>query len=254
MPRYKLTIEYDGMPYYGWQRQEGLPSVQSAMEGALRQFTQEVVTVFAAGRTDSGVHALGQVVHIDLNKAWNPEKIIEAMNGILRLNDHPICVLDALEVGPDFDARFSATQRYYQYRIINRIAPLTVAHERAWWVRFPLDVEKMQDAAQFFLGKHDFSTFRSTDCQAKSPIRTIESFQVYVDRSAPLMQGTAIHFDVSARAFLHSQVRSMVGSLKMIGDGKWTKDDLIAAAAARDRKACGVVAPPYGLYLTKVDY
>lgn len=254
MPRYKLTIEYNGMPYYGWQRQENLPSVQVGLEEALLQFTQESATVFAAGRTDAGVHALGQVLHVDLSKTWKPGKIVEAMNGILRLRNHPVCVLNAEEVSADFDARFSAIKRHYRYRLINRVAPLTIDHERAWWIRFPLDVERMHDAAQEFLGKHDFSTFRSTDCQAKSPVRTIDRFQVSKDEVDSKIQGTVINFDVSARAFLHSQVRSMVGSLKMVGDGKWTKQDLISAIGAKDRKACGVVAPPYGLYLTKVDY
>ena len=256
MPRYKLTIEYDGGPYHGWQRQNEFISVQQALEEALRQFTREQVTAFAAGRTDTGVHATGQVVHLDLANEWRAGKIIEATNGILRLHDHPISVIDVDTVDQDFDARFSAKRRYYRYRLINRIAPLAVEHGRAWWVRFPLDVEAMNDAAKLFLGKHDFTTFRSTDCQAKSPVRTVDRFSV---TEKPLSEiagahGRLIEFDVDSKSFLHSQVRSMVGSLKMVGDGKWSRADLKKALEARDRKACGVVAPPDGLYLMRVDY
>jgi len=231
-------------------------TVQQAMEEAFEQFTQHDTRVFAAGRTDAGVHALGQVAHVDLQKAWKPEKIIEAANGILQTGGHRIGILSAERVTEDFDARFSATKRHYRYRLINRITPLTVENERAWWVRFPLNVEAMNDAAQALLGKHDFSTFRSTDCQAKSPIRTLDRLDVSVASSNGSIrgEGIVINFDVTARAFLHNQVRSMVGSLKMIGDGKWTKDDLLTALKARDRKACGVVSPSYGLYLTRVDY
>lgn len=256
MPRYKLTLEYNGMPYYGWQRQADVMSVQQALEEAIGQFTQHKVMVLAAGRTDAGVHALRQVIHVDLEKVWKPEKIVEASNGLLRLKEHPIAVVAAEAVGDDFDARFSATQRHYRYRLINRRAPLALEHERAWWIRHPLDVEAMNDAAQELVGRYDFTTFRDTECQAKSPIRSVDEFSIYEaeGNSAIGGEGRIINFDISARAFLHSQVRSMVGSLKMVGDGKWSKQDLADARDAKDRKACGVVAPPYGLYLVQVDY
>ncbi|MFK5977992.1 MAG: tRNA pseudouridine(38-40) synthase TruA [Rhizobiaceae bacterium] len=256
MPRYKLTIEYNGMPYYGWQRQADVISVQQALEEAIQQFAQHKVTTIAAGRTDAGVHALGQVVHVDLQKTWTTDKIVEAANGLLRFNEHPIAVTSVEQVDDEFDARFSAIQRHYRYRLINRKAPLTVENERAWWIRFPLDVEAMHEAAQELVGQYDFTTFRDTECQAKSPIRTIDKFSVYLAEGNAAIGGAGrtINFDISARAFLHSQVRSMVGSLKMVGDGKWSKQDLIDARDAKDRKACGVVAPPYGLYLVQVDY
>ena len=248
MPRYKLTLEYDGTPYRGWQRQDGFPSVQQAIETAMATFTQHEVTVFAAGRTDTGVHALGQVIHVDLEKEWRPEKIQEAANGLLRLNGDPVSVLDVEGVDDRFDARFSATERTYRYRIANRIAPLTVERDRAWWVRHPLDADAMNDAATELVGHHDFTTFRSTDCQAKSPMRTLDRLEVAkVDDS---------HIEVVAvsRSFLHNQIRSIVGSLKLIGDGKWQRADLASARDARDRKACGPVAPACGLYLERIVY
>ncbi|MEM8650481.1 MAG: tRNA pseudouridine(38-40) synthase TruA [Pseudomonadota bacterium] len=248
MPRYKLILEYDGTPYRGWQRQENLPSVQQALEEAMARFAQHEVKAHAAGRTDTGVHALGQVVHIDLEKEWRPGKIQEATNGILKLDEHPISVLNVEEVDGDFDARFSATFRTYRYRIINRMGPLTVERKRAWWIRFPLDVEAMDKAAKELLGTHDFSTFRSTDCQAKSPIRTMDQLDV------KRVSETEIEIIAGARAFLHNQIRSFAGSLKMIGDHKWSTQDLIDAREARDRKRCGPVAPACGLYFLKVDY
>ncbi len=248
MPRYKLTIEYDGTPYYGWQRQNDFISVQQALEEAVAQFARHEVTLFGAGRTDTGVHARGQVAHVDLEKNWKPEKVQEATNGILKLTDQPISVLGVETVDDDFDARFSAKVRHYRYRIINRRAPLTVDLGLAWHVRHPLDVEKMHDAAQALVGKHDFTTFRSTDCQAKSPIRTVDKLDVV------RVSDTEIDCVCVSRSFLHNQVRSMVGSLKMVGGGKWSKDDLIAARDALDRKACGQVAPACGLYLERVDY
>ena len=248
MPRYKLIIEYDGTPYRGWQRQDGLPTVQAAIEEAMSEFTQSETTVFGAGRTDAGVHATGQVIHVDLEKEWRPEKIQEATNGLLKLKEHPVAAISVEKTADDFDARFSATQRSYRYRIINRVAPLTLELDRAWWIRFPLDVDAMNKAAQELVGKHDFTTFRSTDCQAKSPVRTID--RLTVERSSEC----GIDVIVEARAFLHNQVRSIVGSLKLIGDGKWTRADLVEARDALDRKACGPVAPACGLYLTKVSY
>jgi len=248
MPRYKLTVEYDGTDYYGWQRQPGLMSVQQAIEEAMQKFAQHEVAVFAAGRTDAGVHALGQVIHVDLEKDWKVEKVQEATNGLLKLERHPIAVTKAELVEADFDARFSATYRAYRYRIINRVAPLTVERERAWWIRFPLNEELMHDAAQTLLGKHDFTTFRSTDCQAKSPIRTLDKLDV------TRISENEIEIIAEARAFLHNQVRSLVGSLKLVGDGRWTKQDLENARDALDRKACGPVAPACGLYLMRVGY
>jgi len=248
MPRYRLQIEYDGTPYHGWQRQENLSTVQQAIEEAMEEFTQHEVTVFAAGRTDTGVHALGQVIHVDLEKDWKPEKVQEATNGLLKLASHPVCVITVAKTADDFDARFSAIKRAYRYRIINRVAPLTVELDRAWWVRFQLNVDAMHEAAQALLGHHDFSTFRSTDCQAKSPMRTLDVLNVN------RVSEHEIEVIAESRAFLHNQVRSLVGSLKMVGDGKWSKQDLVDARDAADRKRCGPVAPACGLYLTRVDY
>lgn len=248
MPRYKLTIEYNGMPYRGWQRQEGLPTVQAAIEKAMSQFAQHEVLVFGAGRTDAGVHARGQVIHVDFEKPWKPFKIMEATNGLLKLDGHPISVISAEEAPDDFDARFSAKFRSYKYRIINRRAPLTVDLERALWVRFPLDVDAMHDAAQALIGEHDFTTFRSTDCQAKSPIRTLDKLDVN------RISETEIEIIAQARAFLHNQIRSFAGTLRLVGDGKWSKQDLIEALQAKDRTRCGPVAVPYGLYFMRVGY
>ncbi|MEM7068045.1 MAG: tRNA pseudouridine(38-40) synthase TruA [Pseudomonadota bacterium] len=248
MPRYRLDIEYDGTPYYGWQRQEKFMSVQQALEEAFIEFTQENVSVFAAGRTDTGVHALGQVVHVDLTKEWTPQKVQEATNGLLKYKGHPVAALEVSRVQDDFDARFSAIKRSYKYRIINRMAPLTVECNRAWWIRFPLDEVVMHEAAQELVGHHDFTTFRSTDCQAKSPMRTLD--KLAVNR----VSDTEIEVIAESRSFLHNQVRSIVGSLKLVGDGKWDRQDLIDARDALDRKACGPVAPACGLYLTHVEY
>jgi tRNA pseudouridine38-40 synthase len=248
MPRYKLTIEYDGMPYKGWQRQEGLPTVQAAIEKAMSQFAQHEVLVFGAGRTDAGVHARGQVIHVDFEKTWQSYKIMEATNGLLKLAGHPISVLHVEEAADDFDARFSAKYRSYKYRIINRRAPLTVDLERALWVRFPLDVDAMHEAAQELVGEYDFTTFRSTDCQAKSPIRTLDKLDVN------RISETEIEIIAEARAFLHNQIRSFAGTLRLVGDGKWSKQDLVDALHAKDRTRCGPVAVPYGLYFMKVGY
>lgn len=248
MPRYRMTIEYDGTGYHGWQRQEGLVSIQQSIEQAMEQFARHSVSVHAAGRTDAGVHALGQVIHVDLEKEWKPGKVQEATNGLLKLSGHPIAVLAVEAVDDSFDARFSALTRSYRYRIINRIAPLTVERERAWWIRFPLDEHRMHEAAQVLTGTHDFTTFRSTDCQAKSPVRTLDRLEVRRTNEVE------IEVIAEARAFLHNQVRSLVGSLKLVGDGKWTAADLERARDALDRKACGPVAPACGLYLTSVGY
>lgn len=245
MPRYKLLIEYDGGPYSGWQIQDNAPSVQGALEAAVQAICGEVVRVHAAGRTDAGVHALGQVAHCDIAKPFKPDRLRDGLNAHLR--PHPIGVLSAEIVPDDFEARFSALKRHYVYRIVNRRANLAIDAGRVWRVARPLDVAAMDAAAKRLLGRHDFTTFRDTECQAKSPVRTLDQLEVIRD-------GDAVTIRTSARAFLHSQVRSMVGSLVWVGHGRWSADDLAAALAAKSRSACGPVAPPDGLYLVKVDY
>jgi len=245
MSRYKLTIEYDGTPYIGWQAQDSGPSVQGVLTDAIAAFARERVTVAGAGRTDAGVHALGQVAHIDLVKDWDAGNVRDAIN--FHLRPHPVAVLVAEPAAADFDARFSATKRHYLYRIINRRADLTLDLNRAWRVPRPLDCAAMQSAAQGLIGKHDFTTFRSTECQAKSPVKTLDRLDVARD-------GDDVRITASARSFLQHQVRSMVGSLVHVGEGKWSADDLAAALAALDRNACGQVAPPHGLYLVRVEY
>ena len=245
MARYCLTIEYDGRPFVGWQRQENGPSIQAALEEAIEKFCGETVTVFAAGRTDAGVHALGQVVHIDLERETNPDEIQGALN--FHLKPAPVAVLEVAEAAPEFHARFDATARHYLYRIINRRAPLTFQAGLAWRVPVPLDVEAMQAGANLLIGKHDFTTFRSIQCQSKSPVKTLDVFEF-------AQTGEVIEARLKARSFLHHQVRSMVGTLKLVGEGSWTVEDVQRALGARDRTALGLNAPPDGLYLTKVDY
>jgi tRNA pseudouridine38-40 synthase len=245
MPRYKLTIEYDGTPFVGWQVQDNGMSVQGVVADAVLAFAGERAAVGGAGRTDAGVHALGQVAHVDLAKDWPPDTVRDALNAHLR--PHPVAVLLAERVADDFDARFSAIRRHYRYRIINRRADLALEVQRAWRVPRPLDATAMHDAAQRLVGRHDFTTFRSTECQAKSPVKTLDRLDVTRD-------GDEVDVIAVARSFLHNQVRSMVGSLVHVGEGKWSTDDLAAALAARDRTACGQVAPPHGLYLVRVEY
>jgi tRNA pseudouridine38-40 synthase len=245
MPRYKLTIEYDGTPFVGWQVQDNGTSVQGVVADAVLAFAGERAAVGGAGRTDAGVHALGQVAHVDLAKDWPPDTVRDALNAYLR--PHPVAVLLAERVADDFDARFSAIRRHYRYRIINRRADLALEVQRAWRVPRPLDATAMHDAAQRLVGRHDFTTFRSTECQAKSPVKTLDRLDVTRD-------GDEVDVIAVARSFLHNQVRSMVGSLVHVGEGKWSTDDLAAALAARDRTACGQVAPPHGLYLVRVEY
>lgn len=247
MARFKLTVEYDGTPYAGWQRQDGRPSVQAALEAALHRFSQCEVTVFAAGRTDAGVHGRGQVVHVDLPDKWDEKAVFRAVNACLRMADEPVAVLRAEQVPGDFNARFSATGRHYLYVIVNRPAQLAIERNMAWWISKPLDAERMHAAARRLVGHHDFTTFRSAHCQSKSPVKTLDRLDV--SRS-----DERIEIRASARSFLHNQIRSFVGSLKLVGDGSWTADDLQAALEARDRTACGPVAPPHGLYLMSVDY
>ena len=245
MPRYKLTIEYDGTPYCGWQVQPNAPSVQGALEAAVKAISDEDARVHGAGRTDAGVHALAQVAHCDIAKPFPTGRLRDGLNAHLRPN--PVGVISADIVPETFEARFSAIKRHYLYRISNRRANLALDIGRVWRVPRALDAEAMHVAAQRLLGKHDFTTFRDTECQAKSPDKTLDQLDVARD-------GDAILIRTSARSFLHSQVRSMVGSLVWVGEGRWSADDLAAALAARNRAACGPVAPPEGLYLVRVDY
>lgn len=245
MPRYKLTIEYDGRNFVGWQRQANGLSIQEAIETAFQGFCGHAVTIRGAGRTDAGVHALGQVAHADLDRTFEPYQLREALNAHLR--PHPIAIVEAEAVPDNFDARFSAVRRHYLYRLINRRAPLTLEDGRAWLVKRPLDAGAMHEAAQILVGRHDFSTFRAAECQAASPVRTLDALDVTKD-------GALIAIRATARSFLHHQVRSMVGSLELVGAGKWSATDLRAALDSRDRSRCGMVAPAEGLYFVSVEY
>ena len=245
MPRYKLTIEYDGTPFVGWQMQADGASVQGLLQEAISRFCGEDVSVFGAGRTDAGVHALGQVVHFDLAKDWDAFRVQEALN--FHLKPAPIVVLDCTCVSQTFDARFGAVRRHYLYRILDRRSPPAVDCDRVWWVRVGLDHEVMAAAAQNLVGHHDFTTFRAAACQAKSAMKTLEKLDVS-------RVGGEIHVYASARSFLHHQVRSMVGTLKLVGEGKWKVGDVARALEAKDRARCGAVAPAAGLYLVRVDY
>lgn len=245
MPRYKLIIEYDGTPFVGWQLQDGQLSVQEVLENAIKAFSGEPVRTQAAGRTDAGVHALGQTAHFDLEKDWDPFRVSEALNYHLR--PHPVAILSCEKVGDDFEARFSARSRHYEYRILNRRARPALDEKRVWHVPVPLDAEAMHKAAQTVLGQHDFTTFRAAECQAKSPIRTLDRLDVS-------REGEVVVLRVSALSFLHHQVRSLTGSLKLVGEGKWPVEGLRKALDARDRARCGAMAPASGLYLVGVDY
>ncbi|WP_163265995.1 tRNA pseudouridine(38-40) synthase TruA [Chelativorans alearense] len=247
MPRYRIDVEYDGGPYAGWQRQAGHHNVQEAIEKAIAAFSGENVTLRGAGRTDAGVHALGQVAHFDLEGEWKADTVRNAANAHLTMAGEAVSILSAAAVGEDFDARFSARARHYLYRILNRRAPPALQSGRVWHVSRKLDAEAMHEAAQRLVGKHDFTTFRSVQCQAKSPVKTLDRLDVS-------RLGEEIEIRASARSFLHNQVRSLVGTLKKVGEGGWTGDDVEKALKARDRAACGPVAPPEGLYLVRVDY
>ena len=247
MPRYRLDIEYDGTPYAGWQRQAGPHSVQAAIEQAILGFCGENTTVRGAGRTDAGVHATAQVAHFDLEKDWPADTVRDAVNAHLQSAGERVSILIADKTLPDFDSRFWASARHYLYRIVNRRAPLALERKKAWWVPKPLDDAAMHEAAQVLVGRHDFTTFRSVQCQAKSPLRTLDRLDV-------TSMGELIEIRASARSFLHNQVRSMVGTLKRVGEGAWTSEDVQRALEARDRRMCGPVAPPDGLYLSRVDY
>ncbi|HEX9170871.1 MAG TPA: tRNA pseudouridine(38-40) synthase TruA [Roseiarcus sp.] len=245
MPRFKLTLEYDGAPFVGWQRQQNGLSVQEALEGALFAMTGERATAHGAGRTDTGVHALGQVAHVDLAREWDPFRLGEGLNALLQ--PHPVAIVGAESAGPEFDARRSASARHYRYRIVNRRAPLAIERGRAWRVKPAIDAGAMHEAAQALVGRHDFSTFRDAQCQAKSPVRTLDRLDVR-------REGDEVQIEASALSFLHRQVRSMVGSLVEVGVGRSSRGDLKAALEAADRGRCGPVAPAFGLYLARVDY
>ena len=245
MPRYKLTIEYDGTGFVGWQRQANGQSVQQALETAVVHFSGEAATVHGAGRTDAGVHALAQTAHVDLARAVAPEVLRSAVNYYLR--PAKIAVLVAEPVPEAFDARLSATGRIYLYRILNRRAPPALERGRVWQVAPPLDIEAMRAGARHLVGQHDFSTFRDSLCQAKSPIKTLDALELG-------HTGEEIHVEARARSFLHHQVRNIVGTLKLVGIGRWCPDDVASALAARNRRAGGPTAPPDGLYLVEVRY
>lgn len=249
MPRFALKIEYDGAPYSGWQRQVDRPSVQGAIEDALGRITPGPNNIAAAGRTDAGVHAWGQVAHCDMTKQWDPFRLSEAIN--YHLKPAPIAIVDCAPVSDDFHARFSAAERQYIFRLISRRAPLTFGVGQSWRVNQPLDLSAMQAGADILLGRHDFTTFRSTMCQAKSPIKNLDYLNITAHETP---HGTEYQFDVRARSFLHNQVRSFVGTLERVGGGYWTPEDVRAALEARDRTACGPVCPPQGLYLSHVVY
>jgi tRNA pseudouridine38-40 synthase len=245
MPRFKLILEYDGKPFVGWQRQANGLSVQEALEGAIFAMTGETAAAHGAGRTDAGVHAYAQVAHVDLERDWAAFRLQEGLNALIQ--PHPAAILGVERVGADFDARHSASARHYLYRLVNRRAPLALERGRAWLVKPRLDAPPMQEAARTLTGKHDFSTFRDSQCQAASPIRTLDRLEIR-------REGDEILFEASARSFLHRQVRSMVGSLVEVGSGRWSVAEFRDAFEAADRGRCGQVAPACGLYLMRVDY
>lgn len=249
MPRYALQVEYHGGPFVGWQRQVGLSSVQGVIEAALAKLEPRVHNIAAAGRTDAGVHALAQVAHCDMERDWGAFRLSEALN--YHLKPAPVAITACTEVSENWHARFSATQRRYLFRLLMRRAPATHQAGLVWQVKHDLDVDAMQTGAGKLIGNHDFTTFRSTTCQAKTPIKTLEKLEV---RQVNLPHGPEIHFEVAARSFLHNQVRSFVGTLERVGAGTMTPQDVADALAARDRAACGPVSPPQGLYLAGVGY
>ncbi|MEX0922372.1 MAG: tRNA pseudouridine(38-40) synthase TruA [Rhodovibrionaceae bacterium] len=245
MTRYKLTLEYDGGPFVGWQRQDNGPSVQQALEEAVFGFCGEAVTVQGAGRTDAGVHALGQVAHVDIEKPSAAETLRDALNAHLKPN--PIAVLAAEAVDAEFHARFSAIRRRYLYRIVNRRAPLALERGRAWFVPQPLDAGAMHAAAQHLVGHHDFTSFRAKECQSETPVKTLDRLEVS-------RHGETLEIAATARSFLHHQVRNFAGSLRLVGEGKWPPERVADVLAARDRAAAGPTAPPDGLFLLSVDF
>ena len=245
MPRYRLLIEYDGGPFKGWQAQANGPSVQAALEDAIEAFSGERVRVAGAGRTDTGVHATGQVAHFDLEKDWGADTVRDALNA--HLQPQPVSILEAELAGEDFHARFSATGRRYLFRILDRRSPPALLRGRVWHVRRGLDAEAMAAAAQALVGRHDFTTFRDAGCQAKDPVKTLDRLEVR-------READEVRLEFAARSFLHRQVRSITGTLAEVGAGRWSAGDVRAALEAKDRAACGPVAPPEGLYLTGVSY
>ena len=249
MPRFALKVEYHGAPFAGWQRQKDRPSVQGAIEAALARLEPRAHTLAAAGRTDAGVHALGQVAHCDLGKDWDPHRLREALN--FHLKPDPVAILAVARVDETWHARFSAIERQYLFRILIRRAPATLARGLVWQVGRELDVAAMQAGAGMLVGHHDFTTFRSSICQAASPLRTLDELRVEAVEGCC---GPEVHFHVRARSFLHNQVRSFVGTLERVGAGAWRPEDVQAALAARNRARCGPVCPPQGLYLTGVGY
>ncbi|MBB93625.1 MAG: tRNA pseudouridine(38-40) synthase TruA [Rhodobacteraceae bacterium] len=249
MPRYALKVEYHGAPFAGWQRQKDQPSVQAAIETALARLEPRDHTIAAAGRTDAGVHGLAQVAHCDMQRDWDPFRLSEALNH--HLKPAPVAIVDCAPVADDWHARFSAIERRYLFRLLMRRAPATHDAGLVWQVKHPLDARAMHAAAQRLVGRHDFTTFRSSICQADSPLKTLDRLDVTLTDG---FSGPEIRFDVRARSFLHNQVRSFVGTLERVGAGAWSADDVTAALEARDRAACGPVCPPQGLYLAGVGY
>jgi len=249
MPRFALKIEYDGRPYCGWQKQPALDTVQGKLERALRKLEADCVGVQGAGRTDTGVHATGQIAHVDMLRDWEPFRLQEALN--FHLKPAPISVLAVAQVADDFHARFSAIERRYLFRLVSRRAPMTFDKGTAWRVSHPLDPVAMQRGADFLIGQHDFTTFRSSLCQAASPIKTLDELRIEV---VPRDLGTEYRFHVRARSFLHNQVRSFVGTLERVGAGAWPPERVRDALEAQSRAACGPVSPAHGLYLKAVKY
>lgn len=243
--RYKITVEYLGTGLTGWQRQSNVISVQQIIEEAIYQFSGEKIIVFAAGRTDAGVHAVGQVAHFDLTRYHDPYRVMQAINHFIR--PHPVGITSCLSVGSDFNARFSAKARHYLYRIINRASKVVIDADRAWWIRLPLDLTAMQQGAGYLIGNHDFTSFRSSQCQAKSPIKTLSQLDL-------TKENEEIHFRLSAPSFLHHMVRNIVGTLVLVGLGKEQPESIKTALESKNRKAAGITAPACGLYFTKVDY
>jgi tRNA pseudouridine38-40 synthase len=243
--RWRLTIEYDGGPFMGWQRQDHGPSVQQTLEEALRRMTTEVAAFTAAGRTDAGVHAVAMTAHVDVMKSLAAHRLREGLNALVR--PHPIAILDVAEVADDWHARFSCIGRRYRYRILNRRAPPALDAGRVWHIAVPLGLEAMQQGAAQLVGRHDFTTFRSAHCQSDSPVKTLDALEIS-------KVGDEIHVEAAARSFLHHQVRSMVGCLALVGRNQWQPDDMRKALEARDRAALGLNAPPHGLYFVEAVY
>jgi tRNA pseudouridine38-40 synthase len=249
MPRYALKVEYHGAPFSGWQRQNDRPSVQGVIEAALAKLENRPHTIAAAGRTDAGVHGLAQVAHCDLDKDWEPFRLSEALN--FHMKPAPVSIVDCARVDHEWHARFSALERQYFFRLLVRRAPCGHQTGLVWQVSNPLDIEAMREGAAHFIGQHDFTTFRSSICQAKSPVKNLDVLDI---EPVETRWGPELHFHVRARSFLHNQVRSIVGTLERVGAGTWGPERVKEALEARERSACGPVSPPYGLYLAKVVY